>query len=761
MNKQLVLPLTFGLMMLVPSAVWSEDEKFSGEASLGALLSSGRKDSAKAEEFRDLSPGATSDVRVRYGNAEEGDYASFTAENASRKDQKAELTGGNYGNYRVEMSYSQIPHRYSYRGASIYADEGAGALSVSDASQAQLGAAANSADLVQRLNQAVAADAEDRDLKTLRKTGKLKFEYSRWQPFRFEVDLSSESREGHRPTMGTFGFGNAVELFAPVNYNTTQLRFTGDYSTKSLYLAGSYYLSAFQNEVDSLTYENPFRLSDSTVAGAVSHPRFLNGSFLNDGAARGVQALPPDSLFHGGSLTAVVRQLPWKSQLTLLGSLGWMLQDNPYLPYTSNRAVIGTSGAGDFLAADAASLPAEGTDTSVSTALYSIGVTSHPLSWLDATAKYRYYDYDNTTDQVTFPGYVIADAAWSSGPITTNPASYTKQNAGLSLGARVNSDTRLGVSYGYTNTHRENREVARQAENVLGASVDYRTSELLNLRASYEKSYRDAGNYQFGRPYGDGETPSQLPLLRKYDEASRTMDAVRLLATVTPNDDLDLTASVLYSNSNYDESAFGLLDDRSYQLAGDAGYSPAKWLSLKASYSYEHHQGSQAARQWVTGSLGDPYLVDTGGFSTSNWTADSEDKIHTIGASATVTLIAKKLFFDLNYAYIMADGSLKFDSPLGVEGEDSNAFVPRSYGDVDSSRGHRVNPAVRYRVTKEGTISLGYLWERYSFDDFQQSGFSPVPTNSDGSFQGTLLSGASLLEDYEVSMFYASYRCRF
>ncbi len=761
MRKIIVLPLTFGLMMSVTSLAWSEDDAISGEASVGALFSGGRKDSAKAEEYRDLSAGVTSDVRVRYADPEKGDYASFAAENVARKDQQAELSGGRYGDYRVEMSYSQIPHRYSYGASTIYADEGSGSLSVADGSQAHLGAAANSADLVQRLNQVVAADEEDRDLKTLRKTGKLKVEYSKWNPFRFELNLASESRDGYRPTVGSFGFGNTLDLFAPMNYNTTQLRFTGDYTTKSLYLAGSYYLSAFQNEVDSLRYDNPFRLSDSTAQGAISHPRFLNGSFLNDGAARGVQALAPDSLFHGGSLTAVVRQLPWRSQVTLLGSLGWMLQDNPYLPYTSNAAVLGTGAAGDFLAADAASLPTGGTDTSVSTALYSIGLTSHPLPWLDATAKYRYYDYDNTTDRVTFPGYVIADAAWTSGPVTTNPASYTKQNAALGLSARVSSDTRLGLSYAYANTHRDNREVARQADNVLGASVDYRTGELLNLRASYEKSYREAGDYQFGRPYGDEEMPSQLPLLRKYDEASRDMDSVRIVATVTPNDDLDLTGGFLYSNSNYDESAFGLLDDRSYQISGDADYSPVKWLSLKASYSYENHQGSQAARQWVSGSLGDPYLVDTNGYSTSNWTADTEDKIHTVGASATVTLIAKKLFFDLNYAYIMADGSLKFDSPLGADGEDANAFVPGSYGDVDSSRGHRVNPSFRYRVTKEGTISVGYLWEKYSFDDYQQVGFSPVPTNAEGNFNGALLSGASLLQDYEVNMFYASYRCRF
>jgi MtrB/PioB family decaheme-associated outer membrane protein len=767
MKNKILLSAIFGLTVLLPAASSADDTKdtsstnITGEVGLGGVYTDGRKDSAKAEEYRDLSNGPSGDLKLKYDDKATGDYATLNSENIDREDQKTVISGGRYGQYKYEFSYNQTPHRFAYGAETIYSGVGHGNLTLPDSVKTDLSGAKSQADLVNRLNNLMTTEGRDVNLEILRKTGKLKMEYDGYKPYTFRLDISSEDRDGKRPGMGSFGFGNVVELVEPVNYNTSQARLSGDYTTKGFYFAANYYLSVFQNDTNTLSYDNPFKLTDSTSPSAYTNPTFVNGAYVNNGAARGVVALAPDNLYHGASVTTAISDLPWKTHVNLAGSWGWMLQDDNLLPYTSNTAIKGIDGTRTFDASNAANLPVESPNASVSTSLYSLGATSHPISWLDASAKYRYYNYNNNMDQITFPGFALVDSTWQSESVTTQPTSYNKQNAGVDLGVKLQKNTRLGLLYNYASTHRENREVANQSENTIGTSIDHRLNDLLNLKASYEKSYRHAGNYDFTKPFGGEDMPGQLPLLRKYYEASRDMDSVHFLSTVTPNEKLDVTGGFLYANSNFDKSVFGLLDDRSYQLSADADYAGTSWMTLKPSYSYEHHNGSQAARQWNPGTLGDPYVVDTGISSNSNWNADTEDIIHTIGAGATFTFIPKKLFFDLNYAYVIAKGNVNFKSPVGTALNDANAFDPGSFDQVDNSTAHRVNPSLRYKITKAVTVSLGYLWERYTFHDFEGIGYSAVPTTATGAYNGALLGSSYPFKDYNINMIYANCKYRF
>ncbi len=764
MNTKISITLLLGILLGLQNPGRADDKAektLSGEIGLSGIYTEGRKESAKAEEYRDLSSGFGGDLRIKHEVKESGDYATLTGENLDREDQKVTLSGGRFGQYKFDFSYNQIPHRFAYNANSIYSGTGSGNLTLPDSAQANLTSASNNADLINRLNALMESEGHDVNLQILRKTGKLKVDYSGYKPYSLKVDVSSEKRSGARPGMGSFGFGNVIELAEPVDFNTSQARITGDYTEKGIYLAANYYLSVFQNDTGTLSYDNPFRVSDSTSPNAFTNPSFVNNVYVNTGASRGVLALAPDNLYHAASMNAAVSDLPWKSHVNMAASLGWMLQDDSLIPYTSNTSIQGIDGSKIFDASSARNLPVSSPDASVSTALYSLGISSRPLNWLDTSAKYRFYNYDNNMDQIVFPGLALTDATWQVESATTRPTSYTKQNAGLDLGIRLPKNTRLGLLYSYTDTHRDNREVTDQSEDILGTSFDYRVNELLTLKTSYQKSYRHVGDYDFTKPFGGEDTPGQLPLLRKYYEASREMDSVHFLSSLTPSEELDITAGLIYGNSNFDKSAFGLLDDRHYQLSADAEYSGVKWVTLKSSYSYEHHNGSQAARQWTSGALGDPYVVDTGLFSTSNWSADTEDIVHTIGAGATFTLLPKELFFDVNYAFSLAQGNMSFNSPLGSVLDDSNAFVPGDFDQVDNSRAHRLNPTLRYKASKSVMLTFGYLWERYTFRDFEGLGYTSVPTTATGSYNGALLGGSYPFSDYDFNMIYANCKYRF
>jgi hypothetical protein len=57
-------------------------------------------------------------------------------------------------------------------------------------------------------------------------------------------------------------------------------------------------------------------------------------------------------------------------------------------------------------------------------------------------------------------------------------------------------------------------------------------------------------------------------------------------------------------------------------------------------------------------------------------------------------------------------------------------------------------------------LSLGYLWEKFNYDDYNADGFGYVPTDAAGNYQGALLSG-TLPEDYDVHMVYTQLTLRF
>jgi len=45
----------------------------------------------------------------------------------------------------------------------------------------------------------------------------------------------------------------------PIDYDTTEMRFIAEYAKKPLYLNGSYYISIFENNNDTLMWGQPFQ----------------------------------------------------------------------------------------------------------------------------------------------------------------------------------------------------------------------------------------------------------------------------------------------------------------------------------------------------------------------------------------------------------------------------------------------------------------------------------------------------------------------
>jgi hypothetical protein len=232
--------------------------------------------------------------------------------------------------------------------------------------------------------------------------------------------------------------------------------------------------------------------------------------------------------------------------------------------------------------------------------------------------------------------------------ITNLPTSYTKTRAGLDLGFDLPARTAFGIGYTFERTERENREVDQQDDNVYRASLDNKSLDWLDLRASYERTDRKIGTYNFDVYLRSGDDLNDLPQMRKYDQADLTRDRYQVQATVYPTQALALTGALTFGRDDFKDSPYGLLEDNHLIASFDTDYAVNERTSLNMFYTFETYNNKQRGS-------------DAG----ADWTATGEDQVNTLGGGVTLKLIPKRLDFDLTYSYSKADGDITFTSSSG------------------------------------------------------------------------------------------------
>ena len=139
------------------------------------------------------------------------------------------------------------------------------------------------------------------------------------------------------------------------------------------------------------------------------------------------------------------------------------------------------------------------------------------------------------------------------------------------------------------------------------------------------------------------------------------------------------------------------------------------------------------------------------GFTTADWLSGGTDVIDTFGGAINGSLISNRLDFDLAYSYSHVEGNINFYTPA-----EQTADFPT----VDDAVYQVLNANLKYRVWKGLSVTAGYLWEKFDFDDFQNQGYLNVPTDVANLYQGALLMG-NLTESYKGSVVYLKLSYRF
>jgi MtrB/PioB family decaheme-associated outer membrane protein len=498
------------------------------------------------------------------------------------------------------------------------------------------------------------------------------------------------NRDGTIPFGGSFGHGTVVETFAPVEHRLTDFDSTAEYMRGDLLVRGGYSGSWFHNENTALTFDNPWRVSDSPTAGA-----------------RGRAALAPSNSYLSVNGLLSYR-LPYRSRVNVYGSVGTLKDSgDSLLPFTINSQVASPA------------LDRTTTEGHARTSSLNLSFTSRPVRAVDIDVRFRTYDYDNRTPEFLTTQRVAYDNAVSN---VTNLALQHSEPFGVGRatfdsGIRVNVIRGLtaGIGFGHLAEERTHRIFEKTTDNVVRVTVDSIGSRWLTIRSKYEHASRKGEGD--AEAIGAGlQAIGEQPGMRHFDIASRDRDRVTITGATVPIDMVSITASFAAGKDDYGESLFGLRDNQHKVYSAGVDVAPSEYLGAGVSYSYERYTSLSRSRQANPGvQFSDP---------SRNWATDAADRAHSIIAHAEVLDIARKFdvtgSLDLNRSrglYQYVTGAV-VDRTLPEEAVVPSTLPPPTQLPPVKSELSRGNVDVIYKLSERWGLGLSVWHERYRVNDF-------------------------------------------
>jgi MtrB/PioB family decaheme-associated outer membrane protein len=747
-SKIVVAAILHSLFLLAAGFAWAQWEvgnySLTGEAEVGGLPRSFSGQKAKFEEYRDVPESiVVPELKLRMDSKKNDYYLNFDAINVGRNDQNYRLRVGRYGLLDVEFEWDQIPHIFNKDTAATPYRSRDGTFTLSSKPT-------NSGDCPSdgTVSGWVNGCSHGIDLGLLHGFAKVKLRYTPTPGWTFDARYTSQNVTGDR-AFGTAinGFTNLVELAEPIDYQIHNVELGGEYAGQNWTLGLKYNGSLFHNNTSTLLWDNPF------APGL--------GSGCADAAGltcRGRLDLYPSNQAHTLTLTGTAN-LPFKTNLFSTFSYGRRLQDDKFLPFTTNSA-IGPLTPGAALPSSRAALLRQSLDGDVRPTLINFTAVNRYFNHLDLKAYYRYYDLDNRSKRLFLPdGYVRTD---TGGPSAANedlksfPYAYSKQNMGMDAGYQFTRWLNGKFSYGFERMHRERREVLNSDEHSFGPTVDIKPNSWLLFRAGYKRYLRDAHDYDAGRAvvYQTGETPEDIRLdrleaLRKVDEAARKRNKFNFFTQVSPTEHLTLHGSFDLITDDYPRSDIGTQEDTNYSPSVGFVFAPLAWASFFGDYNWERFDWRMRAMQRNNVAQtpeSDPDRV---------WTSRGKDRIHTFSLGTDLKLIENLLGLRLQYGFSYGE------SLVHASGSTCSGCTPATDYPSVTNRWHELLARFTYVLHKNVELKFGYYFNRYSSKDFGVDIMRLFMGNVDSGAGTSIYLGDRLKGSYEAHVGYLGVRFKF
>ena len=721
--------------------------EYSGFIEAGVLGGDANNKNALFRRYRDIGNGPyLNNFGMEAAKPDEARFFEIVGGGVGRSDPFYGVQFGRYNDYRVDLSYSEIPHLYSTTAKPIWQGVGTGNLSLSVwPGVAPGGASGNNGATAAALQGLINATGET-ELGLVRKKGSARLDMNLTDTWKFHARYSLGHRKGTRAFGGNEGNGETVE---PVDYKTHDLlaglQFADSVSHFNLALSAS----LFRNDIDALTWENPFRHTSGALLIQGGRMDLYPGNDAYNARMEYARTLPA---FFNGRFNATV-------------ALGSMRQNDKLLPPTITRgtgAALSGGFNGNFnLWNTTAALSRQSANANIDTRLVDLGLSLAPADKLTIRGTLRHYGTVNHTNYTAFNpqtgqfGYLIQDTNASTVFSGTNNVHYRsipfqgeQDNYKLSGEYQVRRRAVLTADYEREDFHRAHRERDQTWEDRVRFGYTDRGFESATLRLAYEYGSRRGSQYN-SDPYKDFYTASlatytdtvgsalnrlrNLEELRKHDMADREQQVLKARANYLPRADMDFGVT-LQSKINAYPADFGRTGKQTQNsLNLDLGYLPSAVTALNVYYSYQTSKMKQAG----AADLGSPFAAGCAVLppSCSNsfgaprsiypadryWSAVSKDRTGVFGLGLRHDFGKPKL--DVQYTYSSSRSPLGYsyasagalESP-GLAGQAGNAFPDLTY-DL-----HVFDTGLRLPVSRKTAVRLYYHFEMGKIADWHYSG---------------------------------------
>jgi MtrB/PioB family decaheme-associated outer membrane protein len=641
-------------------------------------------------------------------------FFNLVGRGASERDERYLLDMGRFGKFHTTAEYARFPLLYARGARSLLSYSGAGTLTVPDNVQQTLQNAAV-VDLSGLVNGFI-AQSRALNLRTQRAMLEIKQTVnltSHWSARARFVDIK---KYGSRP-MGTGSYERigtpsgdtfrvlSIELPEPVDHRTRDLTVGTSYVRSNWGVNFDYTYSTFDNRIPTLTFDNPFRITDLQATGS-------GGVFDRMAFARGIFSLPPSNKAHSFLISAFV-DLPRHSRLAT--ALGWSLwrQDEEFAPYTLNSAIVASNIPAGTKITDGSALPRKSLEGQVDTFTQDHLFTTQLFKNVSLNVHYRDYDYENNTEHILFPGYAaFGESFWRTNintkPIANEPVSFRKKTASADITWAVIKPLDWKFDYKWEGWDRTNRQVKESDEHTVGAQISFSPKPQFSSKLRYHYSDRSPREYDPGI--------LEYVNLRLFDQAKRLRHNADFQMQYQIRPGLGVSGSIGYLGDDYDQNFFGRTKFVQGYGSLDLLYTPLENTTLYANYSRERYASvlQSIAKTAV------PFDLN------NRWNRDERDLVDSFGAGVTTYLAKDKLFLDVHVALATARTRTSTTNPRTPTANSLINATGYPFPDV-KTRFHEVNSDVSYQLTPKIAVGFRYLYEPYRLNDFEWNDLTPYP----------------------------------
>ena len=313
----------------------------------------------------------------------------------------------------------------------------------------------------------------------------------------------------------------------------------------------------------------------------------------------------------------------------------------------------------------------------------------------------------------------------------------------------------------YTRVHtsRKREDVPTNDDDIYNAELRWSGVDFMVARVGYEYLHRHA-DFQPPEVSGPTDLNNIEPFIRRFDVATKDQDTVKANLDLFPIENLNIGLGYKWRQIRYTDTILGLQTWRGNEYHVDVDYLPIKRVKLFGYFDYEYAILDQFQRTFPANTAGVFNPANPPTATAYNWTVAETDYNWAYGVGTEVYAMPKKLTFRFQYSYVKSKGFADYtyllpanllaqQAPINTRTQDNIDI-----GNLDSYTLTYFLAKVTYNPIKPLSVSVGYAYEKYIYDDAQLNGYQYLPNSAAAPV--SFLTGAYANQNYRANIWFAS-----